>query len=1158
MKKKKVFIFLLIIGLLLVPYDGFAITEKKKGDVEVSGTRNSKDPQYSESGAASACMNQYLKMKISVSKYKRRANYENGVYTNKVSPRTITFTNDTGKSYKVIIYHGPVGSLDDLKNLSPDEIKKYNDDADDADDGDETDEDDSIAVKKKTMKGKTKSWSWNLPAGEEALVVYLNNSKKKSNLVYSGDCATKDKDGNCTSWYELMIYCPKGKLDAKKSTAEEPILKGNALSLFVENPYDTGKVPNIKKSSTACENARKGIYNGSVSDKKLYSIKEGQEETWKNYYYTKLLSYCDENSVDFNLTEKNIADLSNGLLKVFYYNNRINELKTDGTIKDLETINNIAKEWEQWIKVKYKDLGLSSAGHIIKGNDKDLTTSLQCRYDKNSIVSSGGKSLEEDYLYVTGVKTEKASITKTNAGLGRKTRSIDVCSTKCYEHLTVRYDVPKTVKAGLCFSYKVTVKSESECGIEVKDYWKELKKPDTCAPVAICENDDEHTQAGPNEDFDSCINECDGGKYTQTCINSCYNKVYKGKKKTNKVTKKTSSSKKEYKVSNLVNNSFNINNPRIEKLENQVYSEAKLKKYYNSNEVISDCKTTSKIEENIDKCAEYFFEAKSLYPKGTYWCIYSGCEVATKRGGGNLQWWSYLREDTSGIVKSPVGTKGTSIPEQIGRASPFYLRDTQATKELLKDLIGRYKSNGKWYKYVINKEGFKQNYSERFVCHEKCSFTGCHQKKDDNDEDGDLSSENIAYTSSEYSDNLILDLNSIQAALSKCNATTACDTEEKTTEYEINIKTNGVSGEGGSVGTTTLDSTVGDASFKNGSRTESMFTSEQIDEFGNSTDSSTETGILGLCYDNRNKPHYQTTITYPGTYINFKTGARQYVDTTNPSYYRKNKYFCTPYDDKDVNRDYAYWAIINKYNPAAYPTNFKPDTYNIEAQLGKTNKGFGKYNWKVHFDCFYSSLTDLVTICTPGEPDCPSSPSCPPTDPNYPICSPPITTTCSGDKCDECSSAGSGRLCNVNFRVVDSTNLFPDPTKTDGKKEEKDIAFNWTGKAQDKDVSTTYGQVLQEHGYMINPTEYRKEIESTAGNNSEYYYQGTPMYHIKLTRENIKDLKNYVKTNGYNSYNGTYTKVENTDMRYYNISGDVKGYIDYFENSNAHLGYNNK
>lgn len=36
----------------------------------------------------------------------------------------------------------------------------------------------------------------------------------------------------------------------------------------------------------------------------------------------------------------------------------------------------------------------------------------------------------------------------------------------------------------------------------------------------------DYSGAGPNEDFDSCINNCDGGEYSQSCINSCYKEIY--------------------------------------------------------------------------------------------------------------------------------------------------------------------------------------------------------------------------------------------------------------------------------------------------------------------------------------------------------------------------------------------------------------------------------------------------------------------------------------------------------------------------------------------------------------------------------------------------------------------------------------------------------
>ena len=50
-----------------------------------------------------------------------------------------------------------------------------------------------------------------------------------------------------------------------------------------------------------------------------------------------------------------------------------------------------------------------------------------------------------------------------------------------------------------------------------------------CTPIPQCYHPNSDTtgyQAGPNDDFDKCIKDCDGGKYTTKCSVSCYKKVY--------------------------------------------------------------------------------------------------------------------------------------------------------------------------------------------------------------------------------------------------------------------------------------------------------------------------------------------------------------------------------------------------------------------------------------------------------------------------------------------------------------------------------------------------------------------------------------------------------------------------------------------------------
>ena len=103
------------------------------------------------------------------------------------------------------------------------------------------------------------------------------------------------------------------------------------------------------------------------------------------------------------------------------------------------------------------------------------------------------------------------------------------CTIQCEEIVTVEYGPPVASKAGLCFNYQIKVTSRVNCSIKEKP-----KKPRViksyCTPSPGCNHGNGYVDAGagPNEDFDACMNSCDGGKYTKKCSVDCYNKVYKG------------------------------------------------------------------------------------------------------------------------------------------------------------------------------------------------------------------------------------------------------------------------------------------------------------------------------------------------------------------------------------------------------------------------------------------------------------------------------------------------------------------------------------------------------------------------------------------------------------------------------------------------------
>lgn len=888
----------------------------------------------------------------------------------------------------------------------------------------------------------------------------------------------KDKNGKDVV---VDVTCPKGRFntDDDPTTVGDVELKGNGAALFIQNPNETGLVSNLRHKDaeygTACKNAANGIFDSDDNNKvKKFSINRGNSEIYNDYitnYYNKMLSYCNDTFVPFNLKSSQIKNISNNLLKVFYYREKLKA----GNYKQLEVVKKEIADLEEKINQKYGP----NSNHILSSNS-NLTRSLSC--DKKTSTDK-----EEEYLY----KTKEDKI-YANLSTGK----VPVCTTQCYEHLTVKYNPPALLKAGQCFSYKVTVKSNAECGVEDEFDLGEVTPPQACSPSPICENGKNHTQAGPNEEFDSCIKDCDGGNYSQKCINSCYKKVYGNKKKTANTSKSKSSSK----ISSM---NYTNNTPIIRYLaSDDNYKEDLLKNYPAENNNPS-CNTKHIIdyvhkgnESALDTCADYFFQAKTLYPYG--WFTNNGTK------------WKSTSSTVITITDDGATSENTeSIPMQIARSAPFFVRSPEEVKSLLKAMVVPASPSGFWRKYNIDKEGIKRQYSSRYKCNQTCSFTGC--------------SSDDALTPSAYSTDLKNDLNEISNALSKCAASSSCDTEEKTTTFEmkINVKRENNNSENPEqTGTTTLGETQGRNGLdEDGDGNADIFVAEKGEQ---------GSGILGLCYDKRNSPHYQTTITYPGTYINYKSAKRLYTETNDDTYFYKKNYMCTPYDSVDVNEKYWIWAKRDKFNPVLYPSDFSPE-WNISASLGKTNTGFGKYNWKINFQCFYSVYSEVpIPIPTPT-----------PTPDNPPK--------------DSCNSEYSTKFCNTRFRIVTSNNLFPD--KSGNKKSASEIPYNWSKDAQDMVAKNSNNIRLNSYG--INPAVYKEQLEAAAATNSEASFGGNMAYHIYLTKENIQALKRYAKQNGYSSFKGTYTPIEEQDgLYYYSMGQDLTSNFSKFEDTNANKGYN--
>ena len=97
----------------------------------------------------------------------------------------------------------------------------------------------------------------------------------------------------------------------------------------------------------------------------------------------------------------------------------------------------------------------------------------------------------------------------------------------CTETVTVTFDTPKALSAaGAAFTYPSTITVSRQCTpyqVIAPQFKTQCKYTVECwgGPA----NHTGEAGAGPNDEFDSCIMQCDGGSYTQNCIDSCYNKI---------------------------------------------------------------------------------------------------------------------------------------------------------------------------------------------------------------------------------------------------------------------------------------------------------------------------------------------------------------------------------------------------------------------------------------------------------------------------------------------------------------------------------------------------------------------------------------------------------------------------------------------------------
>ena len=223
-------------------------------------------------------------------------------------------------------------------------------------------------------------------------------------------------------------------------------------------------------------------------------------------------SKFDKNSFNYKFCEDKVASVG-----------------ADGTEKKNGTRKFTIKTYTKGNMIKYED---NSNDKVYKPGE---ALPFKCDYNDLVVGVSDNDSeyyVNKKYLYGTGtIKINLDGGYQYTSDSNNK-YSVDKsvlnasCELKCEEVVKVEYGPPIASKAGLCFEYKVKVTSRVNC--EMVTPPNEPPKQVVCTPTPWCNHPGGYAdhQGGPNDDFDECVMSCDGGIYSDRCVNKCYKDVY--------------------------------------------------------------------------------------------------------------------------------------------------------------------------------------------------------------------------------------------------------------------------------------------------------------------------------------------------------------------------------------------------------------------------------------------------------------------------------------------------------------------------------------------------------------------------------------------------------------------------------------------------------
>jgi len=617
--------------------------------------------------------------------------------------------------------------------------------------------------------------------------------------------------------------------------------------------------------------------------------------------------------------------------------------------KDYEIVNSLGKNFKNYLDEF--EAAPTSKKRTVTVPEKTKTVSetfnLNCnykldrndidqieKYNRQSLLDSSGKITNYYYdssntSYYKGIwtKQEKKNIRyyyhnnpETNGGATKfhhEDKTL-ICTITCTEVVKVEYGPPIQVGGGMCFEYRVKVSSIVNCTSQKNGNSAAPTKKKYCSLYPWCAHSH---QAGPSEDYETCVKKCDNGEYSKYCSDKCYKEIYE-------------------------------NTKSLDLVQNSVFSDMKysvpIEKFVYNKRNGNDVEERTDIKGCIR--GQHYYNTST---KAFDWCP----AVNTK--------------NRAIITNNKNGKNSTRRAVRTGLLGIWYYIQNYKTiwhnHKYSSDAMGlgiiraQYK-NGKqckescgWYKSKSCKNGyyysFNNKVSNKIYGNGKCSKIWTYEWNDTKKEynptpvpkdvcdQRDLIKYDYINNNKRYYDLI----------KQECTGKASCTTS--TAKFTISFKYKKAA----------AGSTVTKVDFPFDTKEDALNSQEDGKPVYN-----TNPGTLirfGGCYVNAdNKKWYLAEWTFPGTWLSNKSGDPVYGKPANENQYvfAKGK-VCVPYGLANTNAKWAENYIKYQKADSGEPTGWEFDDksgYDLDTQNGyniqaKTTS-FGYFHWNFKINCFYA------------------------------------------------------------------------------------------------------------------------------------------------------------------------------------------------------------